>query len=59
MQKILVDQLLVFPHPSANDDGPDALEGSVRKLVARIRRRGGLPRSAGRREADTILRGYS
>jgi predicted phage terminase large subunit-like protein len=29
-QDLLVEQLLAFPSPTVNDDGPDALEGAVR-----------------------------
>ncbi len=37
-QSLLIEQLLHFPDPNLNDDGPDALEGAVSLL------RGGGPR---------------
>ena len=57
-QKELIDQLLQFPDGEFVD-GPDALEGVVRKLLeyARKRRAGG-PRSGNTREAARILEGY-
>ena len=58
MQKLLIDQLLQFPHPSAHDDGPDALEGAVRMLIRRAQG-GSLPQSALSRQADRVLQGYT
>ena len=31
-QDLLIEQLIFFPSPTVNDDGPDALEGAVRLL---------------------------
>jgi predicted phage terminase large subunit-like protein len=57
-QKELIDQLLQFPDGEYKD-GPDALEGVVRKLLEHARRRrAGMPVSARPREAHKILEGY-
>jgi predicted phage terminase large subunit-like protein len=57
-QKELIDQLLQFPDGEYKD-GPDALEGVVRKLLEYARkRRAGFPQSALPRESARILRGY-
>ena len=57
-QKELIDQLLQFPGGEYKD-GPDALEGVVRKLQEYARRRqAGFPRSSRPREALRILEGY-
>jgi predicted phage terminase large subunit-like protein len=56
-QKMLIDQLLQFP--DGDKDGPDALEGVVRKLQEYARkRRAGLPQTARPRQAQSILEGY-
>ena len=57
-QKELIDQLLQFPDGEYSD-GPDALEGVVRKLLEFARkRRAGKPITSGRREAARILEAY-
>jgi predicted phage terminase large subunit-like protein len=57
-QKELIDQLLQFPDGEFVD-GPDALEGVVRKLLEYARkRRAGKPRSGHTREATRVLEGY-
>jgi predicted phage terminase large subunit-like protein len=57
-QKELIDQLLQFPE-GEYCDGPDALEGVVRKLLEYARRsRAGNPVSGRPREAARILEGY-
>ena len=57
-QKELIDQLLQFPD-GEYADGPDALEGVVRKLLEYARKRkAGKPKSSGTREAARILEGY-
>jgi predicted phage terminase large subunit-like protein len=57
-QKELIDQLLQFPDGEYKD-GPDALEGVVRKLLEYARkRRAGFPQSALPRESARVLRGY-
>jgi predicted phage terminase large subunit-like protein len=57
-QKELIDQLLQFPDGEYKD-GPDALEGVVRKLLEHVRkRRAGQPQSGRSREAARILEGY-
>jgi predicted phage terminase large subunit-like protein len=57
-QKELIDQLLQFPDGEYKD-GPDALEGVVRKLLEYARRRkAGLPVTSRPREAERILEGY-
>jgi predicted phage terminase large subunit-like protein len=57
-QKELIDQLLQFPDGEYKD-GPDALEGVVRKLLEYARkRRAGLPQTSRPREAVRVLRGY-
>jgi predicted phage terminase large subunit-like protein len=57
-QKELIDQLLQFPDGEYKD-GPDALEGVVRKLLEYARRRkAGLPKSGYPREAARLLEGY-
>jgi predicted phage terminase large subunit-like protein len=57
-QKELIDQLLQFPGGEYKD-GPDALEGVVRKLQEYARkRRAGLPQTRRPREAYRILEGY-
>ena len=57
-QKELIDQLLQFPDGEYKD-GPDALEGVVRKLQEYARkRRAGLPMSSCRREAFRVLEGF-
>jgi predicted phage terminase large subunit-like protein len=57
-QKELIDQLLQFPGGEYKD-GPDALEGVVRKLQEYARkRRAGMPRSRRTREALQMLEGY-
>ncbi|GAB6392355.1 MAG: phage terminase large subunit [Treponematales bacterium] len=57
-QKELIDQLLQFPD-GEYADGPDALEGVVRKLREYARRRGaGLPTTARPRQSVRILEGY-
>jgi predicted phage terminase large subunit-like protein len=57
-QKELIDQLLQFPD-GEYVDGPDALEGVVRKLQEYARRRrAGLPATARPRQSVRILEGY-
>jgi predicted phage terminase large subunit-like protein len=57
-QKELIDQLLQFPG-GEYVDGPDALEGVMRKLLESARRRRvGLPQTSRPREAARILQGY-
>jgi predicted phage terminase large subunit-like protein len=57
-QKELIDQLLQFPDGEYKD-GPDALEGVVRKLQEYARkRRAGLPKTARTRQSVSVLRGY-
>jgi predicted phage terminase large subunit-like protein len=57
-QKELIDLLLQFPGGEYKD-GPDALEGAVRKLLEYTRkRRAGLPQTSRPREAARILEGY-
>ena len=57
-QKELIDQLLQFPD-GEYVDGPDALEGVVRKLLEYARkRRAGKPRSSHTRDAARVLEGY-
>jgi predicted phage terminase large subunit-like protein len=57
-QKELIDQLLQFPDGEYSD-GPDALEGVVRKLLESARkRRAGNPLSSRAREAAQVLEGY-
>jgi predicted phage terminase large subunit-like protein len=57
-QKELIDQLLQFPDGEYKD-GPDALEGVVRKLQEYARRRrAGKPATARPRQAYALLRGY-
>jgi predicted phage terminase large subunit-like protein len=57
-QKELIDQLLQFPD-GEYADGPDALEGVVRKLLEYARkRRAGKPQSSRTREAARVLEGY-
>jgi predicted phage terminase large subunit-like protein len=58
-QKELIDELLQFPDGEYKD-GPDALEGVVRKLLESARRRrAGLPQSSRPRESARILEGYA
>jgi len=57
-QKELIDQLLQFPD-GEYVDGPDALEGVVRKLLEYARKhRAGKPLSSHTREAARVLEGY-
>ena len=57
-QKELIDELLQFPDGEYKD-GPDALEGVVRKLQEYARkRRAGMPTTSRPREATSVLRGY-
>jgi predicted phage terminase large subunit-like protein len=57
-QKELIDQLLQFPDGEYKD-GPDALEGVVRKLLESARRRrAGMPTTSCPRQSTEILRGY-
>jgi len=57
-QKELIDQLMQFPD-GEYVDGPDALEGVVRKLLEYARkRRAGKPKSSHTREAFGVLEGY-
>jgi predicted phage terminase large subunit-like protein len=57
-QKELIDELLQFPDGEYKD-GPDALEGVVRKLQEHVRkRRAGLPRTAHPWESRRMLEGY-
>lgn len=58
-QKELIEQLMQFPDGEYKD-GPDALEGVVRKLQESARkRRAGLPTSARPRESAQVLWGYA
>ncbi|MDR3123823.1 MAG: phage terminase large subunit, partial [Treponema sp.] len=57
-QKELIDQLLQFPDGEYKD-GPDALEGVVRKLLESARRRrAGMPSTSRPRQSAEVLRGY-
>jgi predicted phage terminase large subunit-like protein len=57
-QKELIDQLLQFPDGEYKD-GPDALEGVVRKLLESARKRkAGLPMSRRPWESARLLEGY-
>jgi predicted phage terminase large subunit-like protein len=57
-QKELIDQLLQYPDGEYKD-GPDALEGVVRKLQEYARkRRAGKPQSRSTRESESVLQGY-
>jgi predicted phage terminase large subunit-like protein len=57
-QKELIDQLLQFPDGEYKD-GPDALEGVVRKLLEYARKRkAGFPRSRRPWESARLLEGY-
>jgi predicted phage terminase large subunit-like protein len=57
-QKELIDQLLQFPDGEYKD-GPDALEGVVRKLLESARRRrAGMPTSSRPWQSTEVLRGY-
>jgi predicted phage terminase large subunit-like protein len=57
-QKELIDQLLQFPDGEYKD-GPDALEGVVRKLLEYARKRkAGMPVGSRPREAARVLEGY-
>jgi len=57
-QKELIDQLLQFPDGEYKD-GPDALEGVVRKLLEYARKkRAGRPQSSHMRESERVLQGY-
>jgi predicted phage terminase large subunit-like protein len=57
-QKELIDELLQFPD-GEYVDGPDALEGVVRKLQEAARkRRAGMPTARHPRESTAVLRGY-
>jgi predicted phage terminase large subunit-like protein len=57
-QKELIDQLLQFPDGEYKD-GPDALEGVVRKLLEYARKRkAGLPLSWRQRESVRLFEGY-
>jgi predicted phage terminase large subunit-like protein len=57
-QKELIDQLLQFPDGEYKD-GPDALEGVMRKLLEYARRRkAGKPVSSRPRESPRVLEGY-
>ncbi|GHU01804.1 hypothetical protein FACS1894147_02350 [Spirochaetia bacterium] len=57
-QKELIDELLQFPD-GEYVDGPDALEGVVRKLQEYARKRkAGNPQSARPRTSTRVLRGY-
>jgi predicted phage terminase large subunit-like protein len=57
-QKELIEELLQFPDGEYKD-GPDALEGVVRKLQEHARkRRAGFPQTAVRRESGRLLEGY-
>jgi predicted phage terminase large subunit-like protein len=58
-QRALIDQLLQFPDGEYKD-GPDALEGAVRKLFEYARKRkAGLPLSWRPRESARMLAGYT
>jgi predicted phage terminase large subunit-like protein len=57
-QKELIDELLQFPDGEYKD-GPDALEGVVRKLLESARRRrAGMPTTSRPRQSTEVLRGY-
>jgi predicted phage terminase large subunit-like protein len=57
-QRELIDELLQFPDGEYKD-GPDALEGVVRKLQEYARkRRAGMPITRRPREAQKLLEGY-
>jgi predicted phage terminase large subunit-like protein len=57
-QKELIDELLQFPDGEYKD-GPDALEGAVRKLREYARkRRAGMPSTSRPRESGRVLREY-
>jgi predicted phage terminase large subunit-like protein len=57
-QKELIDQLLQFPDGEYMD-GPDALEGVVRKLLEHAKKRKSFkPESSRTREAARVLEGY-
>ena len=57
-QKELIDELLQFPDGEYKD-GPDALEGVVRKLQEYARkRRAGMPTTSRPRSSGRVLRGY-
>jgi predicted phage terminase large subunit-like protein len=57
-QKELIDELLQFPDGEYKD-GPDALEGVVRKLQEYARkRRAGMPRTSRPLVSGRVLRGY-
>jgi predicted phage terminase large subunit-like protein len=57
-QKELIDELLQFPD-GEYVDGPDAMEGVVRKLIEAARRRNaGKPTTSHPRESTSVLRGY-
>jgi predicted phage terminase large subunit-like protein len=57
-QKELIDELLQFPDGEYKD-GPDALEGVIRKLQEYARkRRAGMPQTARPRQSGRVLRGY-
>jgi len=57
-QKELIDQLIQFPDGEYKD-GPDALEGVVRKLLEAARkRRAGMPTTSRPRQAAAVLQGY-
>jgi predicted phage terminase large subunit-like protein len=57
-QKELIDELLQFPDGEYKD-GPDALEGVVRKLLESAkRRRAGMPTTSRPRQSVEVLRGY-
>ncbi|MHB9292671.1 hypothetical protein Holit_01773 [Hollandina sp. SP2] len=57
-QKELIDELLQFPDGEYKD-GPDALEGVVRKLLESARRRrAGMPTTSRPRQSAEVLRGY-
>ena len=57
-QKELIDELLQYPDGEYKD-GPDALEGVVRKLIdAAKKKRAGMPYSRSTRESSAVLQGY-
>jgi predicted phage terminase large subunit-like protein len=57
-QKELIDELLQFPDGEYKD-GPDALEGAVRKSWEYARKRkAGMPTTARPRVSARVLRGY-
>jgi hypothetical protein len=54
----LIDELLQFPDGEYKD-GPDALEGVVRKLLEYARkRRAGMPAASRPYSSGRVLRGY-